>query len=107
MSTIDRESGAIKHLITDHNNYVEGVGFVAYTLCGWVYRGLEGAYFKYGAWWENTPNVCPHCLHRLECNPHAHEDRSAITCQGCLDYLADQEAGHPADRAAAESQPGA
>lgn len=101
--SVDRESGATKHLITDHNIYVEGAGFVAYTLCGWLFRDLEGGYYKYAAWWENVPDVCPHCLHALGCSPYAAKESGEIACPGCLAYFADQEAGHPADRTATQS----
>src|SRR5258708_7961996 len=47
-AVIDTASGKTKHVITEHNNWVDygngSGGLHAYTFCGWLYRGeMEGA----------------------------------------------------------------
>jgi hypothetical protein len=72
----DKHSGQIKHIITQHNKWVDygsgrGGGLHAYTYCGWlaVDPGMEQAY-SYGSWWKHPdcqPMTCPHCVHVAGC----------------------------------------
>lgn len=108
---IDRSSGAIKHVITEHNNWVDygngRGGLHAYTYCGWLYRDtMEGAY-GYSTWWEDgiVPDVCPHCVHRIDCEHAAAGQYQPDTCTGCRDLLADRTLGHPLDRAPVPAGP--
>ncbi|WP_143082648.1 hypothetical protein [Nonomuraea wenchangensis] len=104
---IDLESDQAKHVITEHNNWVNygngRGGLHAYTFCGWLYADgrMEGAYI-YGDWWQNPDikNVCPHCVHALTCDVIFNEARAAerATCSGCAAYDADKALGHPAKR---------
>ena len=83
MAAIDRTSGQLKHVITQHNNAIStpsgGMALVAYTYCGWLATEELETGYCYGGWYLNPeiPDVCPHCLHLAQCEADPEQ------CEGC------------------------
>lgn len=96
----DKNSGKTKHIITQHNiwvNYGNGRGGLhAATFCGWLYDGeqMEGGY-PYDGWWNNpkVSDVCPLCRHVMECGKNDPQ-----SCRGCRELAEDAKLGHPLKR---------